>query len=235
MRHLASLAAFPAFAFAFAGAAAAQPAPDAGPPGVCECAAPPPTVVAAAPAPELPRWSVGLDLAGITLHPKDVADDQSHWGGGGLEVRFRPWPHWELGLGFDGAREQLADGTPGDRELRLATLSARYHLSPYARWDFYLLAGAGSAAIVPAGTTGDLPAGTSRGQGELGVGVERRFGHLGVAAELRVIGISPPDGAGGQTTTAAAGAPMEVTPPPPTMTDSGLDGGMFRISAGYSF
>ena len=239
MRHLvlASLAAAPLAVALAAAPAAADPAfdPGSGPPGACDCAVP----VAAPtppPAPALPRWAIGLRLESTTLTPKDGGSDaKTQWGGGGLELRYRIAPRWELAASADGGREQLADGSQGDRVLVVDTLSARFHPRPYARWDLYAIAGVGVAQIQ---VTGAQPsAGDVRGEGELGVGLERRFGHLGVAAELRAMGIAAPkataDAAPAMTTT---GATSGGTPPPAAgAADGSLDGGVLTISAAYHF
>ena len=222
-----------AFSFAAAGAAPAfaQPAAD-GPPGYCDC--PAPAMVAAA-APELPHWAIALHLGSATISPTDTPDQKSEWGGGGLELRYRLAPRWELGLAVDGGREQLADGSQGDRTLERTTLSARFHPRPYATWDFYGIAGVGSAAI---GTVDQPPPPDAhRGLGTLGLGVERRFGHIGIAAELSMLGIGAPKAQ--ETPVAmpvAASAPGATTAPPAmTTADNGYGGGSFTLAASYAF
>jgi len=240
MRHalasLASLAAPLAAVSLAAAPAAAQPSsPAFAPPGACGCETPAP---AAAAAPELPRWAIGLRLTSLAVHPKDAgADSQTRFGGGGIELRYRLAPAWELAAAAEGGREQLADGTQGDLAIAFDTLTVRYHPWPYAGWDLYGIAGVGAAAIRPA----DAQASSDdvRGAGELGVGVEHRFGHLGIGAELRAIGLAAPKA----TTASGGGATMPPvsttgTPPPPVPAgpaDASLSGGALTLSAAYHF
>lgn len=221
MPRLASALPF-ALVLAAAAPALAQPvAPFESPPG--EAA---PAVIVAA-APELPRWSIGLDLSSISLADKNTPDAPSPWGGGGLRIGFRLFPHWELGLDLTGATEKLADGSDG-RRLSMPMLVAKWHPAPYARWDFYALAGAGAASIYDAGEANPK---ADRASAALGVGVERRFGHLGISAELRAIGISPVN-ADAQP---QAMPLVSTTTTAPTPADSGYGGGAFTIGAAYEF
>jgi len=185
---------------------------DAGPPGACECAAP------VAPAPSLPRFGVGLHATSLSTRPAgDTAVDPIERGGGGLQLRYRVAPRWELGLALDHleAKDQSAPA------LDLATLDLRFHLAPYRRWDGYLLAGIGSAAD-PA-QDGVKP----DGQAELGAGIERRFHHLALSAELRAIRIVPHhDG---------AAARMEVATPTPPADPTRTVGGGLTLAATYYF
>ncbi len=232
---IASLTALPLLALAASNARAQEAE---GPPGMCNCAVPAPAVAAPMIMPELPRWSVGLSLVSIGVRPADSPDaDPTNFGGGGIEAYYRIWPHWDLGLQLQAGREQLASGDQGDRELRLSTLSARYHLSPYARWDFYLVGGLGSAAVVPADFKGKVPDDANRAAGTFGAGVTRHFGHLGLSAELRLVSIA------GDTTSAdappmatTAGTTSTPTPAPTaSSTDPGSAGGAFSLTASYSF
>jgi outer membrane protein with beta-barrel domain len=199
--------------------AAAPAFAQSGPPGEAT-----PVVVAAA-APELPRWSIGLDLSSISLGDKSSPDAKSQWGGGGIQIGYRLFPRWELGLDLTGATEKLADGSDG-RRLSLPMLTAKWHPSPYARWDFYALAGLGAAAIFDANDTNPK---ADRASAALGVGVERRFGHLGISAELRAIGISPVN---------ADDRPQAMPLASTTTTspiDQGYGGGSFALAAAYEF
>jgi hypothetical protein len=223
--------------------AAAQPVAY-GPPGACEC--PPPAPVApmiAAPAPAaLPSWSIGLRLTSIGVHPAntDGENDQSNFGGGGVEVRYRLAPRWELGLSLESAREVLEDGNQGDREMRLSMLSARFHLDPYATWDIFFTGGVGGAAVVPADLRGDVPKDAVRAAGTLGAGIERRFGHFGLAAELRVLSVAPADASSSDAsqpmaTASATGTTTPPPPPSPATDDPGSIGGAFSLTASYEF
>jgi hypothetical protein len=209
-----------------ASSAHAQPAPafDDPPPGMCACGGAP---VVAVVLPALPRWSVGLRMTGTTTVDKDT-NDKTDWGGGGLDAYYRIAPRWELGLEFDGARQQLPDGAgPGDQRLDMALVTARFHPWPYAVWDVYGIAGIGGASIANVDAT---QAKADRGAGALGVGVERRFGHLAVSLEVRSIGISSVRQSDAQpevmTTTTMAPAPAAA---------GDLNGGSFSLAASYEF
>ena len=208
-----------AFVLAAAAPAFAQPVAY-GPPG--EAA---PAVIVAA-APELPRWSVGLDLSSISLADKNTPDQKTEWGGGGLQIGFRLFPHWELGLDLTGATEKRADGGDG-RRLMLPMLTAKWHPAPYARWDFYVLGGVGGAAIYDASVKDPR---SDRASAALGVGIERRFGHLGVAAELRAIGVSPVN-----ADAQPQAMPLVSTTTMPTPADNGYGGGSFSVGVAYEF
>ncbi len=191
-----------------------------GPPG--EAA---PAVIVAA-APELPRWSVGLDLSSISLADKNTPDQKTEWGGGGLQLGFRLFPHWELGVDLTGATEKRADGNDG-RRLMLPMLTAKWHPAPYARWDFYVLGGVGGAAIYDASEKDPK---SDRASAALGVGVERRFGHLGISAELRALGVSPV-----KSDSQAMPLVSTTTTTPPPAADNGYAGGAFSVGVSYDF
>ena len=219
------------FALALTAAASAHAQPAFAPPGECDCPAPA-AVVAAAPMPELPRWSIGLALTSTSLADKNTPDQPSEWGGGEWRLGFRVFPHWELGLELGGAVEKLAGDQDG-RKLGMSLLTVKWHPAPYARWDFYAIAGAGAAAITEANASDPNPK-ADRGAGMLGIGLERRWGHIGVSAELRGLGISPVDPSANdpQATPLVAGS---TTTTPTPAADNGLGGGSFSLAASYEF
>jgi hypothetical protein len=207
-----------------ASAAHAQPVLADAAPGMCECGAAP---VVAYVLPALPRWSVGLRMTASETVDKDT-NDKTDWGGGGIDAYYRIAPRWELGLEFDGARQQLPDGGgPGDQRLDMALVTARFHPWPYAVWDVYGIAGIGGASIASVDTTNPK---ADRGAGALGFGVERRFGHLAVSLELRSIGVSSVKQAAAQPDV------MTTTTAPPAASPAGdLNGGSFSLAASYEF
>jgi hypothetical protein len=231
------IASFAAPLVALALPAAAQPAAYA-PPGMCACPVPAapmaaePMAAAQVAPPSLPDWAIGLRLTSIGVHPADSSrdDDQTSYGGGGLEVRYRLAPRWELGLTLESAREVLDSGEAGDHELRLSMLQARFHLDPYARWDIYFTAGLGTAAIVAADQD-ETPKDAIRGAASLGAGIERRFGHFGIAAELRALSIAPSD----HGDDAAPLMTKSVATPVVSADDPGAVGGTFTIAGSYEF
>jgi hypothetical protein len=220
------------FAFAFAsittaGLALAPAAHAQQGPGSCDCAIP--AVVAAPAAAPLPRWGIGLHLASMGLAPEDSPDDQTQFGGGGLQLRYRLAPRWQLELSVAHLREQLEDGTEGERELDTGTIAALYHFRPHARWDWYVLAGVGATADGNPDLSDEEREKTARAHGVLGVGVERHFGRLGIGAELRAIGIAPPED-DDQAEPAPAGMTI------PTADDGkGTSGGQLTVAATFYF
>ena len=127
----------PAVTAAFLGTLLAVPAARAdGPPGTCECAVTPAAPSPAA-TPRLPRWGVGLHVASVTM-PGAMDGGDTSYGGGGLQVRYRLSPRWQLELAAAHVTEQDVDAAVA-RQLDTVALAAIYHLRPAARWDFYLL------------------------------------------------------------------------------------------------
>ena len=120
----------PAVTAAFLGTLLAVPAARAdGPPGTCECA-----VTSAAPSPaatpRLPRWGVGLHVASVTM-PGAMDGGDTSYGGGGLQVRYRLSPRWQLELAAAHVTEQDVDAAVA-RQLDTVALAAIYHLRPAA-------------------------------------------------------------------------------------------------------
>jgi len=219
---LASLASLPIFA-----AAAPAAADPGGPPGVCDCAAPAmATVVVVVPPPApLPRWSISLRAGGLGLHPEEDPDSETSFGGGGLAVGYRLAPRWVIAAVLEGAHEQLENGEPGDHHLSLFTVEAQFHPRPRARWDWYLSAGLGGAAIA-VGEDENAEVVQSGGAFTFGGGIERKFGHWGIGAQLRAIGLALEDV---EPTDAAR---MTTTPEEEPIA---LSGGAFSISGSYHF
>ena len=214
-----------------AGTAAAQ----VGPPGACACEVPPapaaPVVVAEDP---LPRWGVGLRASSMALAPESTPDAETQYGGGGFQVRYRVRPRWGVELAMDHFREQLENGEEGTRQLSSVTLSASYHFRPYARWDWYVLAGFGGTADGDPDISDEQREASKMGHAVLGVGVERRFRHLALGAELRAIGMSPPDDFGEEGEV----APMRGTSAPVATQEISMEelsGGQLSIAATYYF
>ncbi|MEZ4399392.1 MAG: hypothetical protein R3B06_05205 [Kofleriaceae bacterium] len=164
-------------------------------PGACACevpAAPDPTQAG-----RLPRWGVGLQLTSLSL-ASDGATAASAWQGGGLQLRYRVSPRWVLEL----SAAQVTDATGGDARSAAALL-AQFHPRPAARWDLYVVAGAGATAAADPMLTDDARAASQAGNVQLGGGVERRLGKVGLSAEVRLVTGAPPDA----STTARMPAP----------------------------
>lgn len=204
-----------------------------GPPGACACALPAAPVVAVVVEERLPTWGIGLRATSLALAPESTPDAETQYGGGGLQLRYRLAPRWQLELSVDHVRERLEDGGEGTRQLESVTLAALYHLRPHARWDWYLLAGIGGTGDGDPDASDEAREASQMGHVHLGVGLERRFGHLGVGAELRAVGMAPAehdhDDAPAQPSSAAA---MTV---PSAAPEAGVSGGQFSIAATYYF
>jgi hypothetical protein len=225
------LAAFASITTAGLAATATTASAQEGPPGACACAIPaaPVVVVAADP---LPKWGIGLRATSMTLAPESNPDAETEYGGGGLQVRYRLTPRWQLEVSLDHFQERLENGDDGTRQLDSVTLAALYHFRPHARWDWYLLAGFGGTGNGDPEISDEAREASQMGHIALGAGLERRFGHFGIGAELRVIGMAPPE---------ADERDVPLAPTAPSMTvpaaepDEGISGGQFTIAGTYYF
>lgn len=202
-------------------------------PGACDCAvAPAPVVMVEAP-PSLPTWGIGLRMTSLTLAPESNPDAETEYSGGGLQVRYRLAPRWQLELALDHVTERLEDGEMGTRQLQSATLAAQYHFRPYNRWDWYALVGIGGTGNGDPEISDEEREASQMGHVHLGVGLERRFRHLAIGAELRAVGIAPreeenvlePDPV----------RPTGMTVPTQEINAEGISGGQLSIAATYYF
>lgn len=137
------------------------------------------------------RLGVGLHASSTSLSdPNDDGADPVELGGGGLQVRYRLAPKWELELSLGGASAETAEA---DREMGVASLGVLYHFNPASKWVWSVLGGIGAAGETVTIKSNGEPA-TERelenGMLYLGGGLERRFGRFSIAAELRLVGIS---------------------------------------------
>jgi hypothetical protein len=219
-------------------AAAATPATaDSNAPGSCACEVAPPAAATGGQGWDGRKWGIGLRATSIAIHPENNPDAESEYAGGGLQLRWRLSPRWELEGTSEGLREQLGDGVEGDRQLHAATLAARYHLRPYGRWDWYALVGIGGTMEMI--DDGDQPVALSRaGHVHLGGGVERRFGRFGIAAELRAIGMGPSETIDERPPEAVPTdprMPMGTVPTQEIEEPGGSSGGQLTLAATYYF
>jgi hypothetical protein len=215
-------------------AAASTASAQEGPPGACACAVPAAPV---APAAALPTWGVGLHMTSLALAPEATPDAKTEYGGGGLQLRYRLAPRWQLELSIDHVQERLPDGSEGTHHLQSGTLAALYHFRPHARWDWYVLAGVGATGDGDPALSKEERQASETGHVHVGAGVERRFRHLGIAAEVRAVGMAPPDDAATKdgTVMPAGGDVPAMTVPAPEAGAKGTSGGMFTIAATYYF
>lgn len=216
-------------------ATASTAAAQEGPPGACACAAPAAPVLAVAAPDPLPKWGVGLHATSLGLAAERTPDDQTQYAGGGLQLRYRLTPRWQLELSLDHVREQLENGDEGDRQLDATTLSALYHFRPYARWDWYLLAGIGGMTDGDPEASDAVREASARGLIQAGVGVERRFRHLAIGAELRAVGLSPRQAAADDAPEAQPTGAPAMTVPTSVIEEDGLSGGQLTIAGTYYF
>lgn len=207
-----------------------------GPPGMCECAAPP---LAPAPAPsegwDGSRWGIGLRLSSTSFTDEANPDaEPTQFGGGGIEIGYRLGARWEFTLELGGGQEKLEDGSEGTRQMSAATLAANYHLRPYRAWDVVLAAGFGSTTIVEEGASDEMREAAARGHIKLGVAVERRLRRwpVGLSIGLSMIGVAPAE-------EDAPDAPTTQVPPAmPELVDDedeGVSGGELTLGATYYF
>lgn len=218
-----------------------------GAPGDCDdcvvvASAPAPAVVVS-PAVELShRLGVGLQISSLAIANHDDPNaDPTELGGGGLQVRYRLTPRWELELGVSTLREHDADGMPTGPEMHAAELGAMFHMRPGHRWDWYLL---GAVGGLHEGNKHD-DAHQGRAMAQLGVGIEHRWNRFGLGLEVRAVGIAPDDMADRGDTTAppastsarlAGSQPPPPPPPPATEADKRGDaGGQVTFGATYYF
>lgn len=175
------------------------------------------------------RWAVGLSVGHMTVSPDSMPDSKSEFGYGELSLRFRATLHLELELAVGGGRQQLDHGQDGDLESHTAVFAARWRFMPQHKWNWYLEAGLGGAAIVHKDATDKETNDAMQPLGMFGVGLERRWTNFALAAELRGIGMGEkkhdamavPATTGGTDTT--------------TTTIEKRSGGTFTIGASYYF
>jgi hypothetical protein len=193
-----------------------------GPPGACECAAPAP---AAAPAPQ--GWDgrhvrLGFHVSSVALRARgdDLGEPQQE-SGAGLELAYRFGARWELAASTVHAAPAGDDAHATD----LMTLTARYHLTPWRRWDFYAIAGIGGVTESADG----LPV-TNAGLFTAGAGVERRIRRFGLSGEVHALAAGPEKRRG------ATAAAMSTTNDPAMATDpSGRSGAELDLGLSYHF
>ncbi|HUS26999.1 MAG TPA: hypothetical protein VMZ53_00765 [Kofleriaceae bacterium] len=212
------------------------------PPGMAPEVAPDP---APAPPPvRQRRWSVGLNFGGLNVAPHTQPENESEFGVGQLALRYRPWRHLEIELALGGGREQLEDGTEGEREVSTSVLALRYRFNPQKRWNWWLMAGMGSFAVTNQWASDDEKEAAVQSTLQFGVGLERRWHRFALQLEIRAVGVAPNEDDmtvydGGGAVPTAPGETMEPTPPPKDPTYSpaadGWKGGQTTIGASYYF
>jgi hypothetical protein len=203
-------------------------------PGACDCAVAPAPVVVEAP-PSLPKWGIGLRMTSMALAPESNPDAETQYGGGGLQLRYRVAPRWQLELALDHVTEQLENGDMGTRQLQSATIAAQYHFRPYERWDWYALVGLGGTANGDPEISDEERRASEQGHVHLGVGIERRFRHFAIGAELRAVGMAPHENEAEDVPVPTEPSPTGMSIPPSVIEAEGTSGGQFTIAGTYYF
>ncbi|MDB4956601.1 MAG: hypothetical protein JWO36_4170 [Myxococcales bacterium] len=185
------------------------------------------------------RWAIGFSVGSLAIAPDAAPDNKTQFGVGELSLRFRATPHLELEAALGGGREQLADGTQGDRQVNMGLLAARYRFSIEQPWNFWLMAGFGAISVASQYASQDELKANQRPLGEFGVGIERRFRRFALQAELRGIGVGPPQDQAQGAPPPVMGAPGKPSGQPPTppsaMSTDRQSGGLMTIGASYYF
>lgn len=156
--------------------------------------------VVAAPAPER-NWGIGLHLGGMGVHPENDDSEEAHTalGGGGVQVRYRLAPRWELELDLSGYGEDRRenDGDGLHRKIGVVMLGAMFHINPGSDWKWSVLAGVGGAhdTLEASSKAGERRrvAEFSNGVFRLGVGLEKRWERFGLAAQIYGIAMKRDD------------------------------------------
>lgn len=187
-------------------------------------------VVVAAPAPER-NWGIGVHLGGLGVHPEENEEAQTEMGGGGVQLRYRLAPRWELELDASGYGENRRedDGDGLRRTTSMVVLGAMFHINPHSDWKWSVLAGLGGARdhLEATNKTGErrTAAEFSNGLFRLGVGLEKRWDRIGLAAQLYGIGMKRDDG--------GLDGPEFMDEDSPIARKQ--SGGLFQIAASYYF
>jgi hypothetical protein len=180
------------------------------------------------------RWAIGASVGSLAIAPEGAPDNKTQFGVGELSLRFRATPHLELEVALGGGREQLADGSQGDRQVNTGLLAARYRFSIEQPWNWWLMGGFGGISVASQYATQEERKANERPMGELGIGIERRFRRFALQVELRGIGIGPSQDQ--LKATPVMGRPGgQPVPPSSTMPSEKQSGGLMTIGASYYF
>lgn len=172
------------------------------------------------------RLGVGVHAASTSLSDNnDESADPVELGGGGLQIRYRLAPRWELELSVGGASSETSEL---DREMGIGSLGVLYHFNPASRWVWSVLGGfggAGETVTIKVGGDAATEREFENGLIYLGGGLERRFGRFSVAAELRLVGMTRDDEAADGPEFAGKDSPVPRE----------MSGGQLRLMGTYYF
>jgi hypothetical protein len=189
------------------------------------------------------RWAIGLAMGSLTIAPQASPDAKTQFAVGELSLRYRATPHFELELALGGGREQLSDGTQGDREINTGMLAARYRFNIEEAWNWWVMGGLGGMSVANYYASQEERKAAERPMGQLGVGIERRFRRFALQVELRAISVGQnPDQTTPLSGTVMGGGPVKSpagTPVPPPggnyMATDKQSGAVASIGASYYF
>lgn len=208
----------------------AEAAPEAMPAADAPAAAleaPPPrgpfatVVVAAPPRPVELQKRIGVSARMVSLGLTD-GTTTNEYAGGGIAASYRLTRRWELVLALD------ALDAPEGPDLHSTSLEARFHLTPYRRWDWYGVVGIGALHETQLDDGEHAhDDGPARGRMHVGVGLQRRFRWWSLGAELHSVAVGPKDPVDTMATAR--------TTTPTTATDEGLTGGELTLAATLFF
>jgi hypothetical protein len=196
-------------------------------PGACTtCVAAP--VAAPRPSDMQRRWGVSARAVSLSLYSQRSGSSEintSEYEGGGVAASYRISRRWEVSVALD-----ALDTTTGP-DLHSTTISARFHLTPHRRWDWYLIAGVGVLHEAPLEGQEHAAKDPGRGRFHMGAGLARRWHKWSLAAELHSVAVAPKDPAAAPMSTSHA-----TTPTPPAMaTEERLGGAELTIAATFFF
>ncbi|HTL35256.1 MAG TPA: hypothetical protein VL326_19140 [Kofleriaceae bacterium] len=203
-----------------------------------------PTVAPEPPPPPVrqQRWSIGLNVGSMSVAPHMQPENPTEFSVGQLALRYRPWRHLEIELALGGGREQLEDGTEGDRELSSSVLALRYRFNPQRPWNMWLMAGMGSFAVASQWASDEEKQAAVQSTLQFGVGLERRWSHFALQIELRAVGVAPNEETPDMPIREPIGTNNTMSTEPPkepypttTTTQDGWKGGQTTIGASYYF
>ncbi len=190
--------------------------------------------VAANPPEPLRRWSVGIGIGFTDLAPHSAPEATTSYSLGQIAVRYLLRRHVEFELALSGGREQLDDGSEGNRELSQGVLAVRWRFAPQRRWNGWLMAGMGTLAVTSVDATDGDRESASQSTLQFGVGVERRFRRWSLQVEVRAVGVAPNEVDGDAPPMLEPTRPggMDLTTTSPS---EGKAGGQFALSGNYYF
>jgi hypothetical protein len=181
------------------------------------------------------RIGVGLHVSSLAIANREDPDaDPTQLGGGGLQVRYRITPRWELELGLSTFREHDEEHMPIGPEMHAATLGALFHMRPGKRWDWYLVGALGGLHEGDR-RDGDDDDARGRAMAQLGIGIEHRWRRLGVGLEVRAVGIAPEEQDDVVRPARTSGTGGATTTPPVEADERGDTGAQVTLGATYYF